>query len=106
MLFGEHRSSSLSSRQSSRVLCGSCNPPASSRKREGSFTLCAASAYSMKRRCLFQTWHDFLVATHGVLQLSFGAGALQPGRAWCEWKALVSVCDDGIRRVGAEKARG
>lgn len=48
----------------------------------------------------------FLVSTHGVLQLSFGAGALQPGRARCEWKALVSVCGDGISSVGAEKAWG
>lgn len=90
MLFGEHHSSlSLSARQSSRVLCGGCSPPAPSRKREGktkeknSFTLCAASTYDLKRRCLFQAWQDFSVAAHGVLQLSFGAGAQQPGRAWC-----------------------
>lgn len=73
MLFGEHHSSSLSARQSSRVLCGSCNPPASSGKREGSFTLCAASTYSMKRRCLFLMWHDF-----------FG------GNSWCPTAELWS----------------
>lgn len=108
MLFGEHYSSlSLSARQSSRVLCGGCSPPASSRKREGktkdknSFTLCAASTYSTKRRCFFQAWHDSLVAAHGVLQLSFGAGALQAGRARCGWKAPVTVCG-----LGAEKAWG
>lgn len=80
MLFGEHcSSSSLSARQSSRVLHEGCSPPASSRKREGKtkekngFTLCAASTCGMKRR-----WHDFLLATCGVAELwswgTFGAG--------------------------------
>lgn len=48
----------------------------------------------------------FLVLAHGVPLLNFGAGAPQPGRAWCEWKAQVLVRADGIRSVGAEKAWG
>lgn len=112
MPFGEpHSSSSLSARQSSRVLHEGCSPSASSRKRKAktkeknSFTLCVLHLQHEEEMSLPRVAY-FLVSTHGVLQLSFGAGALQPGRARCEWKALVSVCGDGISSVGAEKAWG